>query len=114
MDKEKKRQLTMAYKTRKPDMGIISLQCTATGESFLGASKDIPADFNSIRVKLNSGFHPNKRLLELWKEYGEKGFEFTIIEKLKVEDPTEDYTDDLELMREYHLENNPKAKKIWR
>lgn len=103
-----------AYKNRIPDMGIIALTCKATGETFLGASMDIHADFNSIRVKLNSGFHPNRRLLSLWKEHGESGFDLTVLEKVEYKDDTIDYRQKLEDMREAMIENNPLYSKIWK
>lgn len=103
-----------AYKNRTPDMGIIALVCKETGEAFLGASTDIHADFNSIRVKLKSGFHPNRKLLNLWKQYGEEDFDFVILEKVEYKDDTVDYRQKLEDMREEMIEKNPDYFKIWK
>lgn len=114
MDKARKKELQMQYKNRTPEMGVISLRCIATGESFLGASKDIPADLNSVRTKLSANYHPNKKLLALWAQYGEPGFDITVLERLKVTDPAADHTRELEDLREAHLAADPKAEKIWR
>ena len=114
MDKAQRKALVEEWKNRCPEMGVISILCKATGESFLGASKDTKADFNSNRVKLSSGTHPNKRLRALWEQYGESGFEFLVIAHLKCEDPTKDYTAQLEKLREQCLLEDANAVKIWR
>ncbi len=114
MDKAQKKELVEAYKNRCREMGVIALRCTATSESFLGASQDVPADFNSARAKLDLGGHPNKKLSALWERYGEEGFEFIVLESLECEDPAEDYRADLEELRELCLAADPKAEKIWR
>lgn len=114
MDKNRRKELLEAYRNRMPEMGVISLRCTATGETFLGTSTDIPASFNSVRVKLGSGFHPNRHLLDLWKQYGQAGFEFSVAKTLKYDDPTEDHSAQLEELRDACLAADPLAKKIWK
>lgn len=114
MDKTRKKELIEAYKNRCPEMGVIAIRCRETGESFLGASRDVPADFNSARAKLGLGGHPNKRLSALWEEYGEEGFDFVVLEPLECKDPTKDYGPELEEMRELLLAADPQAQKIWR
>lgn len=114
MDKAQRKAMIEEWKNRTPEMGVISLRCKETGESFLGASKNISAEFNGLRVKLSGGTYPNKKLSALWKEYGEEGFEFLVLERLECEDPTKDYTAKLEGLREKYLEADPKAEKIWK
>lgn len=96
MDKERKRQLLEEYKNRCPEMGIISFCCINTGESFLGISTDTRADFNSIRCRLTTSWHPCKRLQALWDQYGESGFTSSVIRVLKYEDPKADHSKALE------------------
>ena len=114
MDPKRKKQLLEEYKYRKPEMGVISFRCTASGESFLGISKDTRADFNSVHSRLTGNSHPNKRLQELWNQYGENGFEISVIRVLKYEDPKEDQTEKLEQLREECLTADGSARKIWR
>ena len=83
MDKAQRKALVEEWKNRCPEMGVISIRCKATGEAFLGASKDTKADFNSNRFQLSAGMHPNKRLAELWNQYGEGGFELSVVKVLK-------------------------------
>ena len=47
MDKAQKKALTEEWKNRRPEMGVISLRCKETGETFLGPAKDTKAGFNS-------------------------------------------------------------------
>ena len=114
MDTNRKKQLIEEYRNRKPEMEVISYHCKATEESFLGISKDTRADFNSISCKLASNFHPNKRLLELWNQYGEDGFVLSVVKILKYEDPLEDHTKELEALRDQYLLQDEKAMKIWK
>jgi hypothetical protein len=114
MDSVRRKQLLEEYKNRMPEMGVISFRCIATGEAFLGISKDTRADFNSNRSRLAFNGHPNKRLQELWNQYGENGFEISVLKVLKYDDPNEDQTGKLEKLREQCLEQDINAKKIWR
>lgn len=75
MDRTKKKELLMQWKTRHPEMGIISIQCKATGEIFADISKDLQTAFNSHRFQLSAALHSSRRLQELWNEHGEDGFE---------------------------------------
>lgn len=114
MDRERKRQLLEEYKNRKPEMGVISFCCVATGESFLTASRETKTDFNSTRCKLAANWHPNKRLQELWNQYGEEGFELSVIRVLKYEDPKADHARELEKLLAQCLEADDMARRIWR
>lgn len=114
MDKAKRKAMVEEWKLRRPEMGVISIHCKETGESFLGISKDTKADFNSNKMKLATGTHPNKRLKELWGQYGEDGFEWSVLEVLDYDDPSEDHTAELESLREKCLAADEKAVKLWR
>ncbi len=114
MNMQRKKQLIEAYKNRHPEMGVISFRCKATGESFLGISKDTKTGFNGIRVRLAANYHPNKRLQELWNAYGADGFECSVVKTLKYEDPHEDHTNKLEALREQCLADDPQARRIWK
>lgn len=114
MDKQRKKQLLEEYKNRHPEMGVISYYCKATGESFLGISKDTRADFNSIYTRLMEKCHPNVRMQEIWNEYGQDGFEITVIKKLKYDNPHENHTRKLEQLREECLSSIPNSSKIWK
>ena len=114
MDAKRKKELLEAYQNRRPDMGVISLRCTATGESFLGISKDIPAGFNSVCFKLSSGGYPNRRLQSLWNQYGEAGFERAVLRTLQYDDPHKDHMPELEKLLSLGLAGDPQAALLWK
>lgn len=114
MDIKQKRALLEAYKNRRPEMGVTSFRCTATGKSFLGISTDTKADFNSNRMKLSMNYHPNKQLQALWNQYGEDGFECSVLKILEYEDRQEDQTMKLDALREQCFAADPQAERIWR
>lgn len=90
MDEQRKRELKEAYRNSRPPMGVLAFRCEPTGESFLLASRNISADTNSVTFKLNSGYHPNRHLLELWERYGEEGFVVEVLEPLDYRDESDD------------------------
>ena len=114
MDKTRRKELIANYKHRKPEMGVISYRCRETGEVFLAISKDTKSDFNSTNMKLSANWHPNKRLQELWNKHDIEGFDLEVVKVLKYDDPAEDYTGELETMRDECLASDPNASKIWR
>lgn len=114
MDIKRKKELLEIYKNRHPEMGVISYHCRETGEKFFGISKDTKSDFNSTNMKLRVNLHPNKRLQELWDQYGLECFELSVIKVLKYDDPHEDHTAKLESLREQCLAMDLNARRIWK
>ncbi len=114
MDTKRKKELLAAYHDRRPEMGVISLRCGITDEAFLTSAADIPAKWNRIRFQLSAGNCPNKRLQELWKQYGEGAFEFQVVKRLEYEDPKEDHEEELEALCESCLLENTKARRLWK
>jgi hypothetical protein len=99
----------------EPTMGVISYRCRKIGEVFLGISTDTRSSFNSNNMKLAANGHPNKRLQQLWNQFGPEGFELSVIKVLKYyDDPNEDHTEKLERLREECLAADPNARRIWR
>ena len=114
MDMKRKLELLEAWENRHPEMGVISFRCSSTDETFLTTATDIPAKFNRIRFQLSAGICPNKRLQELWAQYGEDAFELQIVKRLEYDDPEENYKDELEKLCEMCLLENPKARRFWK
>ena len=107
MQTDRRKELRDAYKSRRPDMGVVELRCTATGQRFLGITRDAAKELNSLRAKLNGGGHPNRPLQQLWSEHGENGFDF-------YENPEDVSADDLQALRDLLLAEDPEARKIWK
>ena len=114
MDRTKKKELLMQWKTRHPEMGVICIQCKVTGEIFADISRDLQRAFNSHRFQLSAALHSNRRLQELWNEYGEDGFEYKVESILKYDNPDEDQTAKLTAMLDSFLLEHPQAAKLAR
>ena len=114
MNQEQKKALQAQYKNMHHEMGVVSFRCVATGEAFLAASKNTKSTLNSTRFQLEAGNHPNKALQALWKAHGPEGFECSVLEVLDYDDPTEDYSDILEEMRQTYLDADSRYRKLWR
>lgn len=117
MDSQRKRELKEEYRNTRPPMGVLSFRCTPTNESFLLASRNIPGDTNGVAFKLNSGYHPNRHLLELWQRYGEESFEVEVLETLDYRDESDDpadYKDELDQLRDLCLEKDEHATLLWK
>ncbi len=117
MNNQRKRELKEAYRTSRPPMGVLSFRCVPTGESFLLASRNIPGDTNGVTFKLNSDYHPNRHLLELWRRYGEENFQVEVLEELDYRDESDapaDYKEELEQLRDLCLDRDENASLLWK
>lgn len=114
MDKERRKQLMQEYRDRKPEMGVVSIRCNTTGDTYLGISTDTRESFNSIRGRFFLSGHPNKELQALWDRYGEDDFTFAVEQVLKYEDPKADHTRELNELYEKCLAADSSAKRIWK
>ena len=117
MDEQHKRELKEAYRNSRPPIGVLAFRCEPTGESFLLASRNISAAINSVTITLNSGYHPNRQLLELWERYGEEGFAVEVLETLDYREESDDpadYKDELDQLRDLCLERDPNASLLWK
>lgn len=117
MDAQRRKELKEEYRSSRPPMGVLAFRCEPTGESFLLASRNIPGDTNGVTFKLNSGYHPNRRLLELWKRYGEGGFRVEVLETLDYREGSDDpadYKEELEQLRDLCLERDEGASLLWK
>ena len=102
MQTDRRKELRDAYKSRRPDMGVVELRCTATGQRFLGITRDAAKELNSLRAK------------QLWSEHGENGFDFHVADTLEYENPEDVSADDLQALRDLLLAEDPEARKIWK
>ena len=114
MQTDRRKELRDAYKSRRPDMGVVEPRCTATGQHFLGITRDAAKELNSLWAKLNGGGHPNRPLQQLWSEHGENGFDFRVADTLEYENPEDVSADDLQALRDLLLAEDPEARKIWK
>ena len=114
MDAQRKKELKAQYLETRPQMGVLCFTCKATGERFLLASRNVQTDITSVTFKLNSGYHPNRHLLELWKQFGEEGFETSLVEELEYREGEADYMEELRALRDLCIERDPHALLLWK
>jgi hypothetical protein len=88
MDKQSRRNAARDYKERKVPAGIFSLRCAATGDTWVGLSRNLDGQRNSIFFGLRLGSHMNKALQAAWNAHGEQAFEFSVVETIEDEDLT--------------------------
>lgn len=86
MDKLSRREALRQYKEQAPEVGVFAVRCAATGEAWVGASKNLGQQQNGIWFSLRLGGYPNRALQAAWREHGEAGFVFEPLEVLKVKD----------------------------
>jgi hypothetical protein len=86
MDKDRRRDAIRDYKERKVPQGIFAVRCAATGEAWVGQSRDLAQQQNRIWFGLRLGGHPNPGLRAAWAAHGEAAFAFEVLEAIKDED----------------------------
>lgn len=113
MDAERRKQLLREWKSRRPEMGVVSIRCTATGDEFLAISKDTRAWANSHVARLEAGNHGNAKLQRLWNEYGKDALEFSVVELLDYDDdPSDDHAYKLDKLLEACFAQRPGAERL--
>src|SRR5689334_7838498 len=82
-----RKQAIRKYKEQKIPLGTYAVRCTATGDVWIGASRNLDATKNSCWFSLRHNGHPNKTLQKEWNEYGADAFVYEVLETLE-DDPT--------------------------
>ncbi|QCI64332.1 GIY-YIG nuclease family protein [Phreatobacter stygius] len=77
-----------AYKERKGVVGIYLVRCLATGEVWVGQSPNLDTVQNRIRFTLRFGSNTHRGLQKAWRDHGEEGLAFEIVETLADEEST--------------------------
>jgi hypothetical protein len=83
-----RRALVRAYKERKTEAGIYALRCEATGEAWVGQSRNIDAQANGAFFALRRGGHPNRDVQAAWNAHGEDAFRFEVLERIDTDELT--------------------------
>lgn len=95
-------------------MGLVAITCKATGEVFADCSVDTQFAFNRHRFQLSANLHPNKKLQELWQQYGENGFRYDVVKILKNEKQEDNQAEKLTALLEEYLAETPQARRLSR
>jgi hypothetical protein len=82
MQQAERRAAIAAYKLRKAAGGVFVVRCGATGAAWVGASRNLEAQGNSLWFSLRHGAHMNRALQAAWDAHGPDGFTFEVLERL--------------------------------
>ncbi len=83
----RRKDLVREYKEKKARPGIFAVRCAATGEAWIGSSRNLDTQKNGIWFQLRSGSYVNVELLAAWKADGEDAFSFDEIEAVEDDNP---------------------------
>lgn len=83
MDKQRRHELTEAYREQKTREGVFKVVCRPTGLVWLGASRNLDQQQNGIWFQLRMGSHRNKALQAAWTEHGAAAFALEAVEVLE-------------------------------
>jgi len=112
----KKKELINNYKQQEIEMGIIQICNTITGYSLVDTSVNLYKPFESIKFKLSIGRYKLKQLQADWDTYGEKSFEFKVVERLKPNEPSteKEKTDDLKELLKIYIDSQSEILKLYK
>ena len=82
MDKPSRRKAVREFKERKVARGIFAVRCAATGQVWVGASRNLDQQRNSIWFGLRSGGYINGAVQAAWRAHGEATFSFETLEEI--------------------------------
>jgi hypothetical protein len=102
MDKSSRRQAIRDYKEKKAAPGVYAVRCAATGEVWVGGSRNLDAQQNSLWFGLRTGGHANRPMQAAWTAHGDGAFSFEALERINDEDLTPLGRADLLKARERH------------
>jgi hypothetical protein len=77
-----RKALLAAYKDTKTIAGVFAVICNATGQVWVGASRHIDTQQNSLWFSLRMGNYLNRPLQAAWREHGEAEFRFEQLDRL--------------------------------
>ncbi|MEO6608138.1 MAG: GIY-YIG nuclease family protein [Aestuariivirga sp.] len=102
MDRQERKAAIELYKERKSVHGVYAVICTATGEVWVGTTRNLQAQQTSLWFGLRMDSCPFKSLLTAWRLHGEKNFRFEELDRL-----SDDFSD---MLRADELK---KRQKLW-
>jgi hypothetical protein len=82
LSKEQKKEAISKFKERKPSLGVFAVRCTASGQVWIGSSRNLDAARNGLWFGLRTGAHREQALQQEWNAHGEAAFDYEVLEKL--------------------------------
>lgn len=87
----RRKDLIREYKEKKARPGIFAVRCAASGETWIGSSRNLDTQKNGIWFQLRSGSHVNPAVQAVWNKHGADTFSFDELET--VDDENAQMTD---------------------
>jgi hypothetical protein len=87
VDKKRRQELQEQYANRKQPTGVFAVRNSASGEVWVGHSRNIDVQKNGLWGRLSSGMCFNRDVQDSWKEHGEAVFSYEILEMIEETDP---------------------------
>ncbi len=82
LSKEFRKDAIRKFKEQKPGVGVYAVRSTATGQVWVGVSRNLEAARNSCWFQLRNRLHQEKSLQLEWDAQGESAFEYEILDRL--------------------------------
>jgi hypothetical protein len=86
MDKSRRKELTQAFKERPREAGVVAVRCSASGEAWVGGSRNLDTEANKLWFTLDLGGHPNKALQAAFKAHGRSALTCEPVERFDIAD----------------------------
>lgn len=87
MDRDARKAAIAACKERRPAYGVYAVICTATGQAWVGQSRHLDAQQNSLWFALRHGGSPYRSVQAAWDLHGATAFKFEALERLRDDFP---------------------------
>jgi hypothetical protein len=80
--KQDRKQLVRDFKERKVAAGAFVVRCAPSGQVWVDVSPNLHNRQNGLWFSLRLGSHPNRALVQAWKDHGEAAFTYEVVEEL--------------------------------
>jgi hypothetical protein len=89
MDKSRRKELMREFVDRRQPIGVYAVRCAASGEAWVGGTKNLDKRWNAIVFSAKAGGAPEASLQAAWMKQGADSFSYEILEAL---DETNEHT----------------------
>ena len=83
MDKQKRKEMTAAYREQRAQGGVVAIVCAATGRRLLMSGADLRGMQNRFRFASATGSCVSPRIQADWSRYGADAFSLEVLETLE-------------------------------
>ena len=81
-----KKAIKRQYLEVKSRAGVYAIRNHATGRALIAGAPNVEGVLNRHRFELRFGQHRNKSLMKDWQTFGESGFSFEVLDRIKPSD----------------------------